>query len=104
MKKVSKAVSSALRVYDAFARYGGEEFIIMLRTTTLELGVMIAERIRKQIEALEIVFDEQKIPVTISVGVTQLHLDQMMTAEDLLQRADENLYKAKANGRNCVVS
>lgn len=104
LKKVAKQVSSALRVYDAFARYGGEEFVIMLRTTTIDQAKMIAERIRTQVEELNIEYDEEQIPVTISVGIGELKLDQMMTADELLQVADDNLYKAKEEGRNCVVS
>lgn len=104
LKMVAKKISNELRVYDAFARYGGEEFIIMLRTTTLENALKLAERLRKIIEELNIEFDGKTIPVTISMGVATLDLDQMMTPDQLIQTADENLYRAKEQGRNCVVS
>lgn len=104
LQTVAREVGDMLRVYDAFARYGGEEFVIMLRTTTLENATMIAERIRQKIESLDIMYDEQKIPVTISMGVAALKLDQIMTGDELLQIADDNLYKAKDEGRNKVIS
>ncbi|MCB0272267.1 MAG: diguanylate cyclase [Bdellovibrionales bacterium] len=104
LKLIAKNVSGTLRVYDAFARYGGEEFVIMLRTTTPENAVMIAERIRKLVENLVIEFDKEVIPITISLGVSSFDGSQMLTADELLQIADDNLYKAKEKGRNCVVS
>lgn len=104
LKTVAQNISGMLRVYDAFARYGGEEFVIMLRTTTMENANMIAERIRQKVESLDIVFNEQKIPVTISLGVSTLKLDEMMDGTELLQVADDNLYKAKEKGRNTFVS
>ncbi len=63
-------------------------------------GLRIAERIRKDIENAVIDADGQAIKITISIGVTLI--DYQKTADNILQRADEALYRAKESGRNRV--
>jgi diguanylate cyclase (GGDEF)-like protein len=101
---VAQSVASQLRIYDAFARYGGEEFIIMLRTTTLANAAVLGERIREKIATTDFKFNGTSIPVTISMGMAELNVNAMMTAEELLQETDTCLYEAKERGRNCIVS
>ena len=55
-----------------------------------------------QIEALEIVFDDTKIPVTLSVGVAAMIPDAINDGDSLIRNADQALYQAKRNGRNQV--
>ncbi|MDP6694548.1 MAG: GGDEF domain-containing protein [Gammaproteobacteria bacterium] len=81
----------------SFGRYGGEEFIAVLPGTALTGAKRCADRIRK------IIADQQfrdRYSVTVSVGVAEYQLGE--TVPQLLTRADEALYKAKRDGRNCV--
>ncbi len=104
LQAVSQRILKELRVYDAFARYGGEEFVIMLRTTALDNALVLAERLRKVIEQLNINYEGKVIPVTISLGLATLNPDHIVSSEDLLKEADRYLYRSKEKGRNRVSS
>jgi two-component system, cell cycle response regulator len=90
-----------IRQQDALGRYGGEEFALLLRETPLRIAVDVAERIRSTIEKHNFTFDENHIPVTISVGVASYD-STTKSSEDLLALADKALYDAKNQGRNRV--
>ena len=78
-------------------RYGGEEFVILLDKKALPFAARVAERLRNTMEQQAWQFGDNYI-VTISVGVATGE-----RTDDLLKRADENLYKAKEEGKNRVV-
>jgi diguanylate cyclase (GGDEF)-like protein len=105
LKEVSKVFKSyAQRSGELVARYGGEEFIVLLPRMTIAGAQRIAESMCCTIEHLNIEHEgSEEKKVTISVGVAgslpRLH-DELDT---LLKEADRALYRAKANGRNCVV-
>jgi len=102
LKKVSDLVHSAgVRDRDIFARYGGEEFTILLPQTNLKHAFEVAERLRKLIESNDFVYDDQKLPVTVSMGVAD-YRQGVLTGTDLFKRADSAVYKAKDGGRNQV--
>jgi len=84
------------------ARYGGEEFTIIMPETDKESAKQAAEKIRKNIEKIEFVYKEEKVKVTVSIGVSQISKDDKKF-ESLFERADIAVYKAKSNGRNQVV-
>ena len=86
---------------DLFARYGGEEFAIVLPEIDGHNAHQFAEKVRRIVETTEFHFEDTKIPVTISMGVATLDLEEP-TAAALIKRADERLYEAKSAGRNCV--
>lgn len=95
LKSITDTVRGQLRASDSLARWGGEEFIALCPATTLAGATILAEKIRKAVEARSI---PQVGMVTISLGVAQHH-----KAEDLntwVRRADEALYRAKEQGRN----
>lgn len=100
LKTLAGVVHAALRTEDIFARYGGEEFGVILRDTDGERAFLIAERVRRNVEAHEFVFDGQRLPVSISVGVATLVDGNYPSPKHLVKAADEYLYKAKHNGRN----
>lgn len=104
LQTIAQRLSKELRVYDALARFGGEEFVVMLRGTTLENGLLLAERLRKLVENLLISYEGKTIPVTISLGVATLDPDKVVTADDLIKEADQYMYKSRNKGRNCVSS
>jgi len=84
------------------ARYGGEEIIVMLRNCNLqEAAFKIGERIRKNIEQENFMWEGKSISVTISLGVSTLHPEEAMP-DQMIHRADQALYRAKEDGRNRV--
>ncbi len=95
----ARMVSSA-RANDEISRYGGEEFLFILPNTDLEDARAVAERVRAHLARDEIHSGDVGLNVTLSVGVTEARKED--TVDSLIQRADEALYKAKADGRNCV--
>jgi diguanylate cyclase (GGDEF)-like protein len=103
LRQVVAATENELRIADVLGRVGGEEFAILLPETGLEPATAIAERIREVISEQNFNWDGQTFDLTVSIGVATWHADED-TIEDALTRADKNLYTAKENGRNQVVS
>lgn len=93
--------SGGVRQGDIFARYGGEEFVVLLPKTNLKQAFEIAERLRKLVEKHHFVYEEQRLPVTASIGVAD-YRQGVNTGTDLFKRADEAVYKSKGGGRNQV--
>jgi diguanylate cyclase (GGDEF)-like protein len=94
----------AIRPYDSVARVGGEEFMVLLPGATLDTAVAVGERLRLAIEgnAFE-VGSRPSIDVTISIGVSEFGRDGA-TLDEFLSVADKRLYRAKHEGRNCVIA
>ena len=97
----AKELQSLIRDSDLLARVGGEEFVILLDNTTNNDAIKIAQKIRQTIDEKVFIYDENKIPVTVSIGTSELAKNNICI-EDLYKDADENLYLAKKNGRNRV--
>ena len=102
---VGKIVAEELRKSDVLVRYGGEEFLVITPNTPQQGAADVAERIRKRIESHDFKFPNQPnaIRATVSIGVARLG-DGISTAEQLINAADKNLYRAKHGGRNQVVT
>ncbi|MCB1397936.1 MAG: sensor domain-containing diguanylate cyclase [Rhodobacter sp.] len=100
LKAVSRTVLRELRVEDSFGRVGGEEFAIMVANADARTAAEVADRVRRAIEATVIPGFEH-INVTSSFGVAEA-TDSLVDVEDWTDRADGQLYEAKANGRNRV--
>jgi len=92
-------ISPTLRGMDFFGRWGGEEFVIGLPGLDVDGAALVAERIRAMVAAEPIPTDAGPIPITSSFGAASLTTADPDFAA-LLNRADEALYRAKANGRN----
>ena len=103
LKSVSLRIASIIRNVDYLARYGGEEFCCLLPQTPLKFAAMVAERFRVLIMEQDHSFDDKLIKVSISLGVSALRSD-ISTADALIKSADEAMYRAKAGGRNRVVT
>ena len=101
LQQVSLTLSSLLRSQDHFGRTGGEEFLIVLPDTAQQEAVVIAERLRQAVSAIQ--FEDSKLPdrLSCSIGVSQYQPQEPLNSS--LARADKALYEAKANGRNRVV-
>nr|MDQ3321804.1 sensor domain-containing diguanylate cyclase [Acidobacteriota bacterium] len=97
LKLVARHLKETLRGADVAARYGGEEFSILLPQTTSAEARIIAERVRRRVDAAD--FPNRK--VTISVGVASCS-PLVCTTADIIRAADEALYEAKRRGRNNV--
>lgn len=91
-------LQKTLRGRDVIIRYGGEEFLIILNDAKDEYVYKIAERIRMLVE--KNLFAPDHKPITVSIGIGMYQNEE--TVADLLQKADDNLYKAKSRGRNIV--
>jgi two-component system cell cycle response regulator len=103
LRKIGEIFLCNMREYDMSARYGGEEFVVVLPATPMDAAVTVAERLRKTVESYVFQFQEQTIPVTISVGIAALG-PEMESPQQLLQSADNALLKAKESGRNRIVT
>jgi diguanylate cyclase (GGDEF)-like protein/hemerythrin-like metal-binding protein len=97
-----RACKSAVRASDVVARIGGEEFVIILPKTHEKNAYQFAERLREKIQQLEVIVDEHKIDLTVSIGVSQWRRDSFSSAEEFVDSADKLLYQAKNRGRNRV--
>ena len=103
LKQVAVLLTSAVRSVDLVARYGGEEFVILLPETPPMGATTFAERIRERMEAADFSAGTgERLGVTTSIGLATFPGPRIETVEDLLARADEALYRAKADGRNRV--
>ncbi len=99
LRFVIAACRENLRAADLLARFGGEEFIILLPETPLEQAHLIAERIRQSIVPAQVITSEGPVQVRVSLGVASSD-EQTWLVDDLIKRADQALYQAKALGRN----
>jgi diguanylate cyclase (GGDEF)-like protein len=99
---VAAALRSGTRDADTVARWGGEEFLVVLPATRAGEAGELAERLRLRVEALQVADRHQcPVPVTLSIGIATLAPGESGAA--WIKRADEALYRAKADGRNCCV-
>lgn len=103
LRELARVVQERIRRDEVFARYGGEEFVILLPETGLDGATALAEDVRGRVGDHNFTFQNERIPVTISIGCARLQ-EGDKTATDLIQRADEKLYEAKRGGRNRVCS
>ena len=102
LKQVSNAALQTFRQTDTVYRVGGEEFMVILTETDIEQCIIPLERFRKTIETLFLVFNNQNINITVSIGACQYTPD-IQTKEQLIEKTDSALYKAKNPGRNQTI-
>jgi diguanylate cyclase (GGDEF)-like protein len=99
--EISKLIVGNARKGDVCFRYGGEEFVVLLPNTRLEYALEVAERIRNVLSGLPIQIENDEIKVTASLGVAQAELKDNNLA-NVIDKADQALYRAKAIGRNQI--
>ncbi len=92
-----------VRETDIVGRYGGEEFVILLPETEPASAQSLAERLRSQVENLQVPSRKGHVRITVSLGIASKNT-QEVSLEELLDQSDKALYKAKNDGRNCVRS
>ena len=100
---VADVLKDQVRSTDLAARFGGEEFVVVLPETPPSRGVQVAERIRRAVaeRAFAGPKESPSLYVTVSIGLASFPADAT-SGEELLNAADEAVYRAKARGRNCV--
>ena len=101
LKKLSCIMKNNLRQEDHICRWGGEEFLICINNADREKGGIIAEKIRKAIETEVFKFHRLIINVTMTFGISEYSRD--IQINDLIRKADQNLYAGKRSSKNCVV-
>jgi diguanylate cyclase (GGDEF)-like protein len=103
LRGAAQCIRGSLRNFDVSARYGGEEFCVILPETDALAAAVLAERLRAQVEGdFGPANRAIRRPVTISIGVASLS-HGLHTTEQITRAADEALYAAKNQGKNCVV-
>ncbi len=102
LKAMARICQEQCRESDAVGRIGGEEFVICCPDTDTQGACILAERIRSEIEAHEVVLGQRRIHFTVSQGISSLQAHHK-DFDALLEEADKGLYEAKEKGRNCVV-
>ncbi len=102
LKGIALILKRCVRDIDLAARYGGEEFAVILPETPKKNATVVAERIRSSLESFEFKHKDEILHVKASLGVAGHPDDDIANRLDLIAKADEALYKAKAEGRNKV--
>lgn len=105
LREFAVRLASNVRAIDLPVRFGGEEFVVVMPDTELDHAHRIAERIRLHVAGspFRVMGGEELLTVTISIGVAA-SLGEADTPADLVKRADEAMYEAKAKGRNRVIA
>jgi diguanylate cyclase (GGDEF)-like protein len=101
LKKVANLIINEKREEDVVARYGGEELVSILPETNKVNTIIKAERIRKKIQEMPLVFDGKKIDISVSGGIATFPQDAE-EANKLIHCADQALYRAKGEGKNRI--
>jgi diguanylate cyclase (GGDEF)-like protein len=102
LRKCAGLMKQTLRKIDIPCRYGGEEFAIILPGTHLPLAVSVANRLRADIMDAPVEIEDGTIEYTASMGVDTYIMGNVIGPEDFVKQVDEQLYRAKQEGRNLV--
>ena len=103
LRELARCLQDAVRNDDVVCRLGGDEFLIICALTPLEGALLTAEKVRHEVSELRVAAGNGFWIGSISVGVAVRH-SAMSCFDALLKAADDGVYAAKANGRNCVAS
>lgn len=101
LKVVARALADCIRPMDTVARFGGEEFAMILPNCPPSFGHMVAERVRSKVQGRSVaIAPGQTVQVTVSIGGAFAPQWVRSSAALWVERADQQLYRAKAEGRN----
>jgi diguanylate cyclase (GGDEF)-like protein len=94
-------VNLFMRKSDIFARIGGEEFVVLIQNTDMKNTMIVCEKIRKEVEHSSVEYKDNIINFSVSIGVAEFTKENSI--DELLEKSDTALYKAKESGRNQVL-
>jgi len=100
LKAMAEVLQKNIRKSDIVARYGGEEFCILLSNTSLENAKDVMEKIRLSVSSLVVKYQKISFSFTVSIGITDTLTHSL---DEMINLADQALYRAKEEGRNCIV-
>jgi len=103
LQTIGRILRNQVRGIDCPARWGGEEFLVILVDTDLESGQRVAERIRRKIENTNFNHKNQRLPVTMTFGLT-VYQNTDDSIDEAVKRADKALYEGKNRGKNIVIA
>ena len=104
LRETADRIRGVTRPYDGFGRLGGEEFLCIAPNNGESDGLTLAERLCDALRSAPVAWEETAISITASIGVAVSGDDAEETSQNLIRKADEALYRAKAEGRDCVRS
>ncbi len=102
LAKTAERIRQTLLQTAIVSRMGGEEFLVLIEGISQPRAWLIAERLRKSIEQHSIIFNDNDLSVTVSIGISALNLIDANSLDESIKNADEQLYVAKSRGRNRV--
>jgi diguanylate cyclase len=102
IRVTSATLTDAIRATDIAGRYGGEEFGVILVDTPAKNALVLAERLRRRIEARTVEYQGHRVNFTISLGISEIG-NELESHEQWIQQSDQALYAAKENGRNQAI-
>ncbi len=103
LREIAMIIKESVREIDIVGRFGGEEFCVVLPDTDLDGAWVVAERIRRSAEKKLIKAYDNALRITLSVGLAIYPTDGNVP-DEIIDKADWALYRAKSQGRNCVVA
>lgn len=103
LQHLATVLATGLRASDRIGRWGGEEFLVLLPAMSLADACALADGIVQRVAALPARWKDAALPLTVSIGVTAWSPDDQ-DEHALVERADQALYRAKLDGRNCARS
>lgn len=104
LRKTATRLAASVRKSDMVVRYGGEEFVIILPGSALAPAMRLAEQMRTALQEETVQYKNLTISRTASFGVATTFPEEPASLSELIHRADINLYRAKHDGRNCVMA
>jgi diguanylate cyclase (GGDEF)-like protein len=102
LKAFADILRQSIRASDLAGRLGGEEFAIALPGTSVEVALIVLERIRTKTEQAELQYLGKTLRFTVSIGVSDAHGKQLEDIDYLIKSSDAQLYEAKRRGRNRI--
>ncbi len=102
LEEVARRLAAQLRKYDDIGRYGGEEFLAVLPACGDDVAPSVAERLRAAVASAPVMLENIAVPVTISIGMATNKPPDYWDVQELIGQADQALYLAKSDGRNCA--
>lgn len=102
LRRMAMVLRCSVREADFPARYGGEEFVVLCPDCDATQAIRMAESIRSSVAELKVSFRNSIIQMTSSLGIMTIEPPYSFDPQEVLERADQALYRAKASGRNAV--